>query len=81
MSTPTPTTQYDNLVSDYDHWFVDNAAIVASEFHALRQVLPNFDNTLEVGVGTGFSQPSWKFRTALTLPQRCSSAPVTMVST
>lgn len=54
MSTPPPTAQYDNLVSDYDQWFVDNAAIVASEFDALRQVLPDFDNALEVGVGTGF---------------------------
>ena len=54
MSTPTPAAQYDNLVSDYDQWFVDNAAIVASEFNALHQVLPDFDNALEIGVGTGF---------------------------
>ena len=49
MSIPAPTAQYDNLVSDYDQWFVDNAAIVASEFNALHQVLPDFDNALEIG--------------------------------
>ncbi|HHY07746.1 MAG TPA: class I SAM-dependent methyltransferase [Corynebacteriales bacterium] len=45
--------QYDPLVDDYEQWYVDNSAIFQAEVEAVKAVSPNFDNALEVGVGTG----------------------------
>jgi SAM-dependent methyltransferase len=54
-----PHTQpFDEHAAEYDSWFKENALVYRSELEAVRALLPEHHNSLEVGVGTGrFARP------------------------
>lgn len=43
---------------EYDKWFEENKHIYNSELSAIKELLPDFKNAIEIGVGTGnFAKP------------------------
>jgi len=52
------TEPFDRRADDYDAWFEKHRAVYLSELQAVRSLLPEHVNALEVGVGTGrFAEP------------------------
>jgi SAM-dependent methyltransferase len=47
------TKPFDEHASAYDHWFEENALAYESELQAVRTLLPDCRDPLEVGVGSG----------------------------
>ncbi len=49
---------FDKNVDQYEQWFMDHPLAYVSELHAVRELLPEVGNGIEIGVGTGrFSAP------------------------
>jgi SAM-dependent methyltransferase len=49
---------FEKLTDHYDHWFEEHSKVYAEELKAIRDVLPPFENGIEIGVGTGrFAAP------------------------
>jgi SAM-dependent methyltransferase len=49
---------FDKNVQQYEEWFVNNPFAYVSELHAVKKLLPENGNGLEIGMGTGrFSAP------------------------
>ncbi len=44
---------FDREVEEYEEWFKTNDQLLKSEVEAIRQLLPNGDKRIEIGVGTG----------------------------
>lgn len=44
---------FDREVEEYEDWFRSNDQLLKSEVEAIRQLLPNADRGIEIGVGTG----------------------------
>ena len=44
---------FDIYTEDYENWFIENELIFQSELLALKQVVPNNKNGVEIGVGSG----------------------------
>lgn len=44
---------FDNEVEEYEKWFAENNHLVDSEVEAIKQLIPNFREGIEIGVGTG----------------------------
>jgi SAM-dependent methyltransferase len=56
--TPPHNSAFDRAAEKYDSWFDRNRFTYESEITAIRDLLPDFDDGLEVGVGTGrFAAP------------------------
>jgi SAM-dependent methyltransferase len=49
---------FESLTEHYDQWFEEHSGVYAEELEAVKALLPDFDNGIEVGVGTGrFAAP------------------------
>lgn len=46
-------SSYDNNAREYDLWFEENPGAYRSELEAVKRLLPSFENSVEIGVGTG----------------------------
>ena len=44
---------FDNLAKEYDTWFYENENLFNSELDAIKALMPNFTNALDIGCGTG----------------------------
>ncbi|MHA1757214.1 MAG: class I SAM-dependent methyltransferase [Promethearchaeota archaeon] len=44
---------FDKYYRRYDEWFETNRFVYLSELNAIKSILPDFENAIEVGVGTG----------------------------
>ena len=44
---------FEGKAAGYDSWFDENPLLLESEAEAIRQVMPEFHNGVEIGVGTG----------------------------
>jgi len=44
---------YDNSVELYDEWFINNNNILDTEIQIIKDLLPDSDEGIEIGVGTG----------------------------
>lgn len=44
---------FEGKAAGYDSWFDENPLLLESEAEAIRQVMPEFRNGVEIGVGTG----------------------------
>ncbi|OQX74004.1 MAG: SAM-dependent methyltransferase [Campylobacteraceae bacterium 4484_4] len=44
---------FEKLTADYDRWFEKHSDLYAYELEAIRTLLPDFQNGIEIGVGTG----------------------------
>lgn len=44
---------FEGKAAGYDSWFYENPLLLESEAEAIRQVMPEFRNGVEIGVGTG----------------------------
>ncbi|NCD13519.1 MAG: class I SAM-dependent methyltransferase [Epsilonproteobacteria bacterium] len=52
------TTAFDAHITEYDNWFVRNRFAFLSELNAVKQVLPQVDGVIEIGIGSGiFATP------------------------
>jgi|AntAceMinimDraft_16_1070373.scaffolds.fasta_scaffold30682_2 ubiquinone/menaquinone biosynthesis C-methylase UbiE len=52
------TEPFDNYSEQYDNWFVENEYAFQSELKAIKKVMPDNRNGVEIGVGTGiFAEP------------------------
>ncbi|MDY6800280.1 MAG: class I SAM-dependent methyltransferase [Bacteroidota bacterium] len=47
------TKPFDNYSNDYEKWFDDNHALFASELEAIKKVIPENKQGIEIGVGSG----------------------------
>ncbi len=47
------TKPFDEYLSEYEQWFIDNHFVFESELIALQQVLPSNGKGVEIGVGSG----------------------------
>ena len=43
---------FEGKAAGYDSWFDENPLLLESEAEAIRQVMPEFCNGVEIGVGT-----------------------------
>lgn len=44
---------YEMLADEYESWFTENQHLFMSEVKAIRRLLPEFEEGIEIGVGTG----------------------------
>jgi len=44
---------FENQAASYDAWFRENPCLFMAELSAVKKVLPNFENAVEIGAGTG----------------------------
>ena len=44
---------FPGLADRYETWFINNKELFQSELALLKDMLPNFERGLEIGVGTG----------------------------
>ena len=44
---------YETMADEYEAWFEENDKLFAAEAEAIRQLLPEFEKGIEIGVGTG----------------------------
>jgi len=47
------TKAFENFSNEYDEWFEKNANLYNAELKLIKSLLKPFNNSLEVGVGTG----------------------------
>lgn len=47
------TIPFDNNCNEYDLWFEQNTTLYQSELAALKVLMPQFSNAIEIGIGTG----------------------------
>jgi ubiquinone/menaquinone biosynthesis C-methylase UbiE len=47
------TIPFDNNCNEYDLWFDQNTTLYESELAALKALMPQFSNAIEIGIGTG----------------------------
>ncbi|MDD1763222.1 MAG: class I SAM-dependent methyltransferase, partial [Methanobacteriaceae archaeon] len=53
-----PFEPFDRFAQQYDEWFDKNRFIYESELQAIKELLPESENSIEVGVGSGrFAAP------------------------
>jgi ubiquinone/menaquinone biosynthesis C-methylase UbiE len=49
---------FEKHTKQYENWFVENEYAYHSEVRAIKEILPDFKNAIEIGVGSGkFAQP------------------------
>ncbi|MBN2460897.1 MAG: class I SAM-dependent methyltransferase [Candidatus Cloacimonetes bacterium] len=49
---------FDDHIEDYERWFTDNIWVYKSELQAIRTILPETGDGIEIGIGSGlFAQP------------------------
>lgn len=58
---------FEGKAAGYDSWFDENPLLLESEAEAIRQVMPEFCNGVEIGVGTGILRPGSASAQAWTL--------------
>lgn len=52
------TEAFDKNQVEYDKWFMKNKPVYFSELNAIKEILPDFNKAVEIGVGTGnFAEP------------------------
>lgn len=56
---------FDKLADQYDQWFDEHHAVFLSELSALKKVVPENGDGLEVGVGTGRFAAALKIKTGI----------------
>lgn len=44
---------FEGKAAGYDSWFDENPLLLEAEAEAIRQVMPEFQSGVEIGVGTG----------------------------
>jgi ubiquinone/menaquinone biosynthesis C-methylase UbiE len=44
---------FEKNILKYEDWFKENKYAYQSEVNAIKDILPNFDNGIEIGVGSG----------------------------
>ena len=49
----TSAQQFDRHAKDYDQWFDKNPDVFKAEVNAILSLAPPFENSLEIGVGSG----------------------------
>ncbi|HSH52550.1 MAG TPA: hypothetical protein VK982_12570, partial [Bacteroidales bacterium] len=47
------TKPFDNYTDDYEKWFEENQLLFASELEAIKKVIPENKQGIEIGVGSG----------------------------
>jgi len=47
------TVAFDQHLSEYEQWFIDNHFVFLSELEAIRKVLPTQGRGVEIGIGSG----------------------------
>lgn len=47
------TEAFEKNQQKYDNWFKKNRNLYISELNAIKEILPDFDEAIEIGVGTG----------------------------
>ncbi|OFZ17714.1 MAG: hypothetical protein A2Z20_01635 [Bdellovibrionales bacterium RBG_16_40_8] len=53
MAHSTSAQQFDRHAKDYDQWFDKNPDVFKAEVNAILSLAPPFENSLEIGVGSG----------------------------
>jgi len=49
---------FEKYTDQYENWFEENRYVHQSEINAIREILPDFKNGIEIGVGSGrFAEP------------------------
>jgi len=52
------TQAFEEHISEYENWFVDNRMVYLSELEAIRPLLPASSDGIEIGIGSGlFAEP------------------------
>ena len=52
------TEPFEKYTDQYENWFEKNRYVYQSEINAIRVILPDFNNGIEIGVGSGrFAKP------------------------
>jgi len=52
------TKPFDHFSDEYDNWFIDNEYVFKSELKAIKKVIPEGKNGIEIGIGSGiFAEP------------------------
>lgn len=49
---------FEKYTERYEHWFIENEYVYQSEVRAIKEMLPDFKDGIEIGVGSGrFAEP------------------------
>ena len=52
------TRPFEKYTDQYENWFEKNRYVYQSEINAIREILPDFDSGIEIGIGSGrFAEP------------------------
>ena len=52
------TEPFEKYTDRYENWFERNRYVYQSEINAIREILPDFENGVEIGIGSGrFAKP------------------------
>ncbi|GAI25505.1 unnamed protein product [marine sediment metagenome] len=52
------TEPFEKYTDRYENWFERNRYVYQSEINAIREILPDFENGIEIGIGSGrFAEP------------------------
>jgi SAM-dependent methyltransferase len=52
------TRPFEKYTDQYENWFEKNRYVYQSEINAIREILPDFENGIEIGIGSGrFAEP------------------------
>jgi len=52
------TKPFDDYISEYEEWFVQNSAVYSSEVKAIKNISGVPENAVEIGIGSGlFAEP------------------------
>jgi SAM-dependent methyltransferase len=52
------TGPFEKYTDQYENWFEKNKYVYQSEINAIRGILPDFKNSIEIGIGSGrFAEP------------------------
>ena len=52
------TEPFEKYTDRYENWFEKNIYVYQSEINAIREILPDFENGVEIGIGSGrFAKP------------------------
>lgn len=52
------TEPFEKYTDQYENWFERNRYVYQSEINAIREILPDFENGIEIGIGSGrFAEP------------------------
>ena len=52
------TEPFEKYTDQYENWFEKNRYVYQSEINAIREILPDFESGIEIGIGSGrFAEP------------------------